>query len=85
MALTIKIREPEAPLTVKDATQLDETLEQAAEEARKRGVVVGFSRHVRNPMAEGFAVGWIGLWIVFGPANLLSMAPSQQLPSCICS
>ena len=25
---------------------------------------------VRNPMYVGFAVGWIGLWIVFGTANL---------------
>src|SRR5262249_41537512 len=39
-----------------------------------RLVVVGFYRHVRNPMYVGFAVGWIGLWIVFGHANLLSIA-----------
>jgi protein-S-isoprenylcysteine O-methyltransferase Ste14 len=32
-------------------------------------VVVGFYRYVRNPMYVGFAVGWIGLWIVFGHAN----------------
>jgi hypothetical protein len=40
----------------------------------QRLVVVGFYRHVRNPMYVGFAVGWIGLWIVFGHAKLLSIA-----------
>jgi protein-S-isoprenylcysteine O-methyltransferase Ste14 len=33
-------------------------------------VVVGFYRYVRNPMYLGFALGWIGLWVVFGHANL---------------
>lgn len=36
----------------------------------QRLVVVGFYRYVRNPMYVGLAVGWIGLWIVFGHANL---------------
>jgi protein-S-isoprenylcysteine O-methyltransferase Ste14 len=36
-------------------------------------VVVGFYRYVRNPMYLGFAVGWIGLWVVFGHANLVSI------------
>jgi protein-S-isoprenylcysteine O-methyltransferase Ste14 len=40
----------------------------------QRLVVVGFYRHVRNPMYVGFAVGWIGLWIVFGHANLMAIA-----------
>jgi protein-S-isoprenylcysteine O-methyltransferase Ste14 len=40
----------------------------------KRLVVVGFYRHVRNPMYVGFFVGWIGLWVVFGRANLLAIA-----------
>jgi protein-S-isoprenylcysteine O-methyltransferase Ste14 len=35
----------------------------------QRLVVVGFYRYVRNPMYVGFAIGWIGLWIVFGHAN----------------
>ena len=34
-----------------------------------RLVVVGFYRHVRNPMYMGFAAGWIGLWVIFGHAN----------------
>jgi len=40
----------------------------------QRLVVVGFYRHVRNPMYVGFAAGWIGLWIVFEHANLLAIA-----------
>ncbi len=39
MALKIEIRQGEAPLTVRDATQLDQALAQAAEEARKRGML----------------------------------------------
>src|SRR5690349_23887343 len=39
MALRIEILEGEAPLTIKDATHLDEVLGQAAEEARKRGML----------------------------------------------
>jgi protein-S-isoprenylcysteine O-methyltransferase Ste14 len=35
----------------------------------RRLVVVGSYRYVRNPMYLGFAVGWIGLWIVFGHPN----------------
>ena len=40
----------------------------------KRLVVVGFYRHVRNPMYLGCAAGWIGLWIVFGHANVVAIA-----------
>ncbi len=39
MALIVRVREREATLTVKDSTQLDEALGQAAEEARKRGIL----------------------------------------------
>jgi len=39
----------------------------------QRLVVVGFYRYVRNPMYVGFAVGWIGLWIVFGRASLAAI------------
>ena len=40
----------------------------------KRLVVVGFYRYVRNPMYLGFFIGWAGLWVVFGRANLLAIA-----------
>ena len=40
----------------------------------KRLVVTGFYRYVRNPMYVGFAVGWIGLWVVFGDANPATIA-----------
>jgi protein-S-isoprenylcysteine O-methyltransferase Ste14 len=36
-------------------------------------VVVGFYRHVRNPMYVGFFVGWLGLWVVFGRANRVAL------------
>lgn len=39
----------------------------------KRLVIVGFYRHVRNPMYLGLVTGWIGLWIVFGQANLFAI------------
>ncbi|HET7214923.1 MAG TPA: isoprenylcysteine carboxylmethyltransferase family protein [Terriglobia bacterium] len=35
-----------------------------------RLVVVGFYRHVRNPIYVGAAAGWIGLWLVLGHASL---------------
>ncbi|MGO8720742.1 MAG: methyltransferase family protein [Acidobacteriaceae bacterium] len=40
----------------------------------QRLVVVGFYRYVRNPMYIGFAVGWIGLWTVFGRAHPVAIA-----------
>lgn len=36
-------------------------------------VVVGFYRNVRNPMYVGFFAGWLGLWVVFGRANLTAL------------
>ena len=45
----------------------------------QRLVIVGFYRHLRNPMYVGFAVGWIGLWIVFGHANLLAVAAAATV------
>jgi protein-S-isoprenylcysteine O-methyltransferase Ste14 len=40
----------------------------------QRLVIVGFCRYVRNPMYVGFAVGWIGLWVVFGQADPVVIA-----------
>jgi protein-S-isoprenylcysteine O-methyltransferase Ste14 len=40
----------------------------------QRLVVVGFYRYVRNPMYVGFAAGWIGLWVIFGHANIAAIA-----------
>lgn len=37
-------------------------------------MVVGFYRHVRNPMYVGFAAGWIGLWVVFGHPDPVAIA-----------
>ncbi len=39
----------------------------------QRLVVVGFYRYVRNPMYVGFIAGWLGLWMVFGRANLAAL------------
>jgi protein-S-isoprenylcysteine O-methyltransferase Ste14 len=39
-----------------------------------RLIVVGFYRYLRNPMYSGFFAGWIGLWVVFGRANLAVIA-----------
>ena len=36
-------------------------------------VIVGFYRYVRNPMYVGFFAGWLGLWLVFGRANLAAL------------
>ena len=36
-------------------------------------VVVGCYRYVRNPMYVGIFAGWLGLWVVFGRANLTAL------------
>jgi protein-S-isoprenylcysteine O-methyltransferase Ste14 len=40
----------------------------------KRLVVVGFYRHVRNPIYVGAAAGWIALFIVFGHVGPVGVA-----------
>jgi len=45
----------------------------------QRLVVVGFYRYMRNPMYVGFITGWLGLWIVFGHANLGLIAAAAAL------
>jgi protein-S-isoprenylcysteine O-methyltransferase Ste14 len=42
--------------------------------APPKRLVVGFYRYVRNPMYVGFLVGWVGLWVVFGRADMAVIA-----------
>ena len=49
----------------------------------KRLVVVGLYRYVRNPMYLGFAAGWIGLWVVFGPAKLATILAVAAVVLCV--
>ena len=39
----------------------------------QRLVIAGLYRYVRNPMYLGFVTGWLGLWIIFGTANLTAI------------
>ena len=45
----------------------------------KRLVVVGPYRYVRNPMYLGFFIGWIGLWVVFGRANPITVTTAAAV------
>ncbi|MBV9339889.1 MAG: isoprenylcysteine carboxylmethyltransferase family protein [Acidobacteria bacterium] len=45
----------------------------------RRLVVVGFYRHVRNPMYLGLAAGWIGLWVVFGHPDPRAIAAAAAV------
>lgn len=42
-------------------------------------VVVGFYRYVRNPMYLGFITGWVGLWVVFGRANMAALIVASAI------
>ncbi len=57
MALRIQIREGETPLTVRDATQLDEALGHAAEEARKLGTLGAVLIEAENGKVLTMVVG----------------------------
>src|SRR5579872_7286763 len=45
----------------------------------QRLVVVGLYRYVRNPMYLGFALGWIGLWIVSGHGDPVLIAAATAV------
>jgi hypothetical protein len=45
--------------------------------------VVGFYRYVRNPMYLGFLVGWGGLWVIFGRANMAAIAVASVIVLCV--
>jgi protein-S-isoprenylcysteine O-methyltransferase Ste14 len=49
----------------------------------RRLVVVGFYRHVRNPMYAGFGAGWVGLWTVFAHASLAAIASVAAVALCV--
>ena len=41
-------------------------------------VVVGLYRYLRNPMYAGLAMGWIGLWVIFGHAETRLIAAAAM-------
>ena len=45
--------------------------------------MVGFYRYVRNPMYLGFLVGWAGLWVIFGRANMAAIAVAFVIVLCV--
>jgi hypothetical protein len=77
MALTIKIREREVPLTVKDAMQLDEALGQAAEEARKRGILGAVLIEAGNGNVINMVVGGQETVLGFDSGDLNSSYASK--------
>src|SRR5580698_9781058 len=49
----------------------------------QRLVVTGFYRYVRNPMYVGFAVGWIGLCVIFGHPDPRLIAAVTAVAVCV--
>ena len=45
--------------------------------------MVGFYRYVRNPMYLGFLVGWAGLWVIFGRADMAAIAVAVAIALCV--
>lgn len=77
MALRIKIREDAAPLTVEDTTQLDKALAQAADEARKHGLLGAVRIEAGNGNVITMVVGGQETVLGFDSGDLSSYYASK--------